>query len=65
MNNALSPIGYGPVGQFNNTNFGVSIFNAPLNEKEKDKGPFPPGGKMRINDAVKRFPTYDKTFRNI
>ena len=65
MNNALSPVGYGPVGQFNNTNFGVSIFNAPLNEKEKDKGPFQPGSKMRINDAVKKFPTYDKTFRNI
>ena len=65
MNNALSPIGYGPVGQFNNTNFGVSIFNAPLSEEQKDKGPFPPGSIMRIDDAKTKFPTYDKTFRNI
>jgi hypothetical protein len=65
INNMISPITYGPVGQFNNTNFGVSIFNAPLTEKEKNNGPFAPGSKLTIKQAVSKFPTYDNSFRNI
>ena len=64
LNNALSPLGYGPIGQKNKTQMGVSIFTAPF-AKEKDKELILSKGRMTIDNFVEALPTYDYSFRSI
>jgi hypothetical protein len=64
LNNALSPLGYGPIGQKNTTQMGVSIFTAPF-DKEKDKELILSKGRMTIDNFVEALPTYDYSFRSI
>ena len=64
LNNALSPLGYGPIGQFNKTKMGVSIFSAAF-EKPKDRTLKISKGRIGMEEFISSMPSNATSYRGI
>jgi hypothetical protein len=64
LNNALSPLGYGPIGQFNKTKMGVSIFSAAF-KKKKDRALKISKGRIGMEEFISSMPSNATSYRGI